>query len=205
MPITVSIVEDNDRVRESLAVLINGTNGFICKSAYPNAEEALNEIPSHTPQVVLMDIDLPGMNGIECVRKLKALKPKLQIVMLTVYEDSERIFQALQAGAIGYVLKQTPPAEILQAVEQAHRGGAPMSCEIARKVVQSFHQLSAGTVSLSPREREILDCLAKGFLYKEIALRLDIGYETVHQHVSNIYEKLHVRSRSQAVAKYLNR
>ena len=202
MPIIVSIVEDDDRVRESLAVLINGSEGFRCHSTYPNAEAALNKIPFERLHVVLMDINLPGLSGIECVRKLKTIKPKLQIVMLTVYEDSERIFQALQAGATGYILKQTPPAEILQAIAETHRGGAPMSCEIARKVVQSFHDFSPETEKLTRHEREILDDLASGYYYKEIAERLNMTFDGVHYHLRNIYAKLHVRSRTEAVLKY---
>ncbi len=153
-----------------------------------------------------MDIHLPRLSGIDCVRKLKALGPNLLVLMLTAYEDDDLIFQALKAGANGYLIKQTSPSEILAAVKEVHEGGAPMSSNIARKVIQSFHQTVANqspTDSLSPREREILDLLAKGYSNKEIADTLSIAYLTVHTHVRNIYGKLQVRSRTEAVAKYL--
>jgi len=204
-PITVSIVEDDGRVRESLAGLITRADGFQCLSHYGTAEDALDDIPGKKPEVVLMDINLPGMSGIECVKKLKALLPQVQVVMLTVYENTEQIFQALSFGAAGYLLKQTPPDELLEAVREVHRGGSPMTSHIARKVVQSFQksQTNKATENLSPREQEVLDYLAKGYLYKEIADTLHISFETVHTYIRRIYEKLHVRSRTEAVAKYL--
>lgn len=204
-PITVSIVEDDGRVRESLAGLITRADGFQCLSHYGTAEDALEDIPGKKPEVVLMDINLPGMSGIECVKKLKALLPEVQVVMLTVYENTEQIFQALSFGAAGYLLKQTPPDELLEAVREVHRGGSPMTSHIARKVVQSFQksQTNKATENLSPREQEVLDYLAKGYLYKEIADTLHISFETVHTYIRRIYEKLHVRSRTEAVAKYL--
>ena len=205
MPVKVSIVEDNDRVRESLASLIEGARGFRCVGAHRSAEAALKLVPEEKPNVVLMDIHLPRLCGIDCVRKLKAIEPHLLVLMLTAYEDDDLIFQALKAGANGYLVKQTPPSEILAAIEEVHEGGAPMSSNIARKVIQSFH--SAGpnepTETLSPREREILDLLARGYTNKEIADLLSIAFQTVHTHVRNIYSKLHVRSRTEAVAKYL--
>ena len=205
MPVKVSIVEDNDRVRESLASLIEGARGFRCVGAHRSAEAALKLVPEEKPNVVLMDIHLPRLCGIDCVRKLKAIEPDLLVLMLTAYEDDDLIFQALKAGANGYLVKQTPPSEILAAIEEVHEGGAPMSSNIARKVIQSFH--SAGpnepTETLSPREREILDLLARGYTNKEIADLLSIAFQTVHTHVRNIYSKLHVRSRTEAVAKYL--
>ena len=205
MPVKVSIVEDNDRVRESLASLIEGEGGFRCVGAHRSAEAALKLIPEEKPNVVLMDIHLPRLCGIDCVRKLKATEPDLLVLMLTAYEDDDLIFQALKAGANGYLVKQTPPSEILAAIQEVHEGGAPMSSNIARKVIQSFH--SAGpnepTETLSPREREILDLLARGYTNKEIADLLSIAFQTVHTHVRNIYSKLHVRSRTEAVAKYL--
>jgi RNA polymerase sigma factor (sigma-70 family) len=204
--ITVSIVEDDARVRESLAGLISRAPGFECVSHYPTGEEALAEIPKKKPAVVLMDINLPGMSGIDCVRKLKAVEPSCQIVMLTVYENTEQIFKALANGASGYLLKSTPPEELLSAVQDVHRGGSPMTSHIARKVVQSFQQSapsSKATDNLSPREQEVLELLAKGFLYKEIADQLHISFETVHTYIRRIYEKLQVRSRTEAVAKYL--
>ena len=205
MPVKVSIVEDNDRVRESLTSLIEGAPGFRCVGAHRSAEAALKLVPEEKPDVVLMDIHLPRLCGIDCVRKLKAIEPDLLVLMLTAYEDDDLIFQALKAGANGYLVKQTPPSEILAAIQEVHEGGAPMSSNIARKVIQSFH--SAGpnepTETLSPREREILDLLARGYTNKEIADLLSIAFQTVHTHVRNIYSKLHVRSRTEAVAKYL--
>ena len=206
MPVKVSIVEDNDRVRESLASLIDGEGGFRCVGAHRSAEAALKLIPDEKPNVVLMDIHLPRLCGIDCVRKLKATEPDLLVLMLTAYEDDDLIFQALKAGANGYLVKQTPPSEILAAIQEVHEGGAPMSSNIARKVIQSFHSAGpseSSTETLSPREREILDSLARGYTNKEIADLLSIAFQTVHTHVRNIYSKLHVRSRTEAVAKYL--
>ncbi len=204
--ITVCIVEDDQLVRESLAELVSRTPGFECLSHYPNAEAALVDIPERKPQVVLMDINLPGMSGIDCVAKLKVVWPKILVVMLTVYENTDQIYQALAAGASGYMLKSASPNMILEAVQEVHRGGSPMSTHIARKVVQSFQKNSTYnklTEGLSRREQEVLDLLAEGFLYKEIASKLEISFETVHTYVRRIYEKLHVRSRTEAVAKYL--
>ncbi|KAB2661043.1 MAG: response regulator transcription factor [Verrucomicrobia bacterium] len=204
--ITVCIVEDDQLVRESLAELVSRTPGFECLSDYPNAEAALVDIPERKPQVVLMDINLPGMSGIDCVAKLKVVWPKILVVMLTVYENTDQIYQALAAGASGYMLKSASPNMILEAVQEVHRGGSPMSTHIARKVVQSFQKNSTYnkvTEGLSRREQEVLDLLAEGFLYKEIASKLEISFETVHTYVGRIYEKLHVRSRTEAVAKYL--
>jgi DNA-binding NarL/FixJ family response regulator len=204
--ISVSIVEDNPRVRQSLQRLIQSSPGFNCRSVHPTAEAALQELPVARPDVVLMDINLPGMNGVECVRQLKLSLPKTQVVMLTVYENTEMIFKALTAGASGYLLKQTPPPELLAALRDVHNGGSPMSSHIARKVVASFQQpssASAELATLTGREQEVLDHLAKGFLYKEIAATMHISYDTVHTHIRNIYEKLHVRSRTEAVAKRL--
>ncbi len=155
-----------------------------------------------------MDINLPGMNGVECVRQLKQLMPSLQVMMLTVYEDTENIFNALAAGATGYMLKRTSRDELLEAIREVHRGGSPMTTPIARKVVQSFQRAAPATPAteaLSPREQEVLDCLAQGFLYKEIAEKLSISYETVHTYIRRIYEKLQVRTRTEAVAKFLKR
>jgi len=206
MTIKVSIVEDDVRVRSNLARLIDRAEGFRCLSQHPNAENALEQLPYQLPEVVLMDINLPGMNGIECVRRLKELLPQTQIIMLTVYESTENIFNALSAGATGYLLKQTPPAELLAAIRDVHKGGSPMTSQIARKVVASFKQpaqVCAETEKLTVRELEILDHLTKGFSYKEIAEALKVSYDTVHAHIRNIYEKLHVRSRGQAVARRL--
>lgn len=207
MSIAVSIVEDDPQVRSSLAKLIDGAPGFRCVSRHGSAEEALLEIPKIHPDVTLMDINLPGINGVECVRRLKPSLPGTQMIMLTVYQNTEHIFNALAAGATGYMLKQTPPAELLAAIKEVYAGGSPMSSHIARKIVQSFQQPAealAEAESLSPREAEVLDLLAKGFLYKEIAEQMKVSYATVHTHIRHIYEKLHVRSRTEAVAKHLN-
>jgi DNA-binding NarL/FixJ family response regulator len=206
MPINVSIVEDSDKFRETLARILNRSEGFRCISQYPNAEDALKALPQDKPEVVLMDINLPGMNGVECVRQLKLAMPTIQVMMLTVYEDTENIFNALAAGATGYMLKRTSRDELLEAIREVHRGGSPMTTHIARKVVLSFQRAapaSSPTENLSPREQEVLDCLAKGFLYKEIAEKLQISYETVHTYIRRIYEKLQVRTRTEAVAKFL--
>jgi len=208
MPITVSIVEDNDQLRGTLARVISRAEGYQCVGQHATAEAALEALPKEKPNVVLMDINLPGMNGVECVRKLKQLVPKAQVMMLTAYEDTENIFASLAAGAAGYMLKRTPRNEILQAIQEVYQGGSPMSAHIARKVVQSFQRSPApaeATEELSPREKEVLDCLAQGFLYKEIAEKLGISYETVHTYIRRIYEKLQVRTRTEAVAKFLRR
>jgi len=206
MSISVSIVEDDAQVRASLTKLIAGAPGFECVSGHSSAEDALREIPRVKPAVVLMDINLPGINGVECSRQLKPKLPATQIIMLTVYQNTENIFNALAAGATGYMLKQTPPAELLAAIRDVHAGGSPMSSHIARKIVQSFQPPSSAdpsSQSLSPREREVLDLLARGFLYKEIADQIKVSYATVHTHIRHVYEKLHVRSRTEAVAKHL--
>jgi DNA-binding NarL/FixJ family response regulator len=206
VPINVSIVEDNDQLRATLARVISRAEGFRCASQHPTAEEALKDLPPAAPDVVLMDINLPGLNGVECVRRLKQVAPQLQVIMLTVYEDTENIFNALAAGAAGYLLKRTPRDELLGAIREVHRGGSPMTTHIARKVVQSFQKTGASpqpTENLSAREQEVLDCLSQGFLYKEIAEKLGISYETVHTYIRRIYEKLQVRTRTEAVAKFL--
>jgi len=206
MSISVSIVEDDAQVRGSLVKLIDSSPGFRCVSQHGSAENALQEIPRVKSEVVLMDINLPGLNGVECVLRLKPQLPATQIIMLTVYQNTEHIFNALAAGATGYMLKQTPPAELLLAIRDVQAGGSPMSGHIARKIVQSFQQAgkaSAEAQSLSPREAEVLTLLAKGFLYKEIADSMKVTYATVHTHIRHIYEKLHVRSRTEAVAKHL--
>jgi DNA-binding NarL/FixJ family response regulator len=201
-------VEDDKKVREGIKALICGTPGFDCVATYSNAEEALKKLPDQPPDVVLMDINLPGMSGIECVKILKERQPDLQIIMLTVYEDDEQIFQSLAAGATGYILKKTPPAKLLEAIEEVQRGGSPMSSQIARRVVEVFQQkdvASKNTGELSNRENEILSYLAKGYRYKEIADLLCISIETVRTHIRNIYEKLQVHSRTEAVLKYFGK
>lgn len=208
MPITVSIVEDDRRVRESLAILINGAENVRCVSTHATAEEALTGIAAQQPDVVLMDINLPGMSGVECTRRLKGLMPRLQILMLTMYEDDEKVFQSLVAGASGYLVKRTSPAELLKAIEEVHSGASPMSGKIARTVVEYFQRLQSAAPErqyLSKREEEILTLLAKGYRYKEIADALSISFETVRSHLKHIYEKLHVNSRTEAVVKYLRK
>jgi len=208
MSIKIAIVEDNDEIREGLAVLINGSSGFKCVARYANGEDALKYIPGEHPDVVLMDICLPKMSGIECVIRLKACMTDLQIMMLTIYEDDELVFKSLVAGATGYILKKTPPAELLEAIQDLHNGGSPMSSQIARKVVQTFQQIGKSrqeTENLTQRETEIISYLAKGYHDKEIADTLFVSVETVRTHIRNIYKKIHVRSRTEAVLKYLGR
>lgn len=208
MPINVSIVEDDDGIRESLSVLLNGSDNIRCISTHRTAEEALKQVPAKKPDVVLMDINLPGMSGIDCVRKLRTALPKAQILMLTMYEDAGQIFNSLAAGANGYLLKRTSPAKLLEAIDEVHRGASPMSGKIARIVVEYFQTKKAQSSdeeTLSKREREILELLAKGHRDKEIADVLTISVDTVHTHLKNIYEKLHVHSRTEAVLKYLGR
>ena len=202
---TVSIVEDDAPTRGILTEWISGADGFKCVGVHESAEAALAALPRENPSVVLMDIDMPGMSGIECVRRLKPQMMDTRFMMLTVYEDPDHIFKALSSGASGYLLKRTPRSELLTAVKDVHAGGSPMSSNIARKIVQSFQRFSTaptGTEDLSPREREVLELLARGYLYKEIAEALHISVPTVNTHIRRIYEKLHVRSRSQAVAKF---
>lgn len=208
MAIKVGIVEDQDKVREGLALLIDGTVGFTCTEAYANGEEALRHLPAYRPDVVLMDIHLPKMSGIECLQKLKEKLPDVQVMMLTVYEDNELIFKSLIAGATGYILKRTPPAQLLESITELHEGGSPMSDQIARKVVEAFRQMgrsSKQTDNLSERESEILSFLAKGYHDKEIADKFFLSIKTVRTHLRNIYKKLHVRSRTEAVLKYLQK
>ena len=205
--IAVAIVEDDVPAREILAGWIRNADGFRCAGEFDDAETALAKLPQEKPSVVLFDINLPGMNGIECVRRLKPRLPDTQFVMVTVYEDANHIFNALSAGASGYLLKQTRRNELIDALKDVHAGGSPMSSQIARKVVQNFYrnetQTAGGeTVELSGREREVLELLARGYLYKEIAEMLKISVQTVNTYLRRIYEKLHVRSRAQAVAKY---
>lgn len=206
MSISVSIVDDDAGLRSSLVRLIDESSGFRCLSNHSTAESALREIPRVNPEVVLMDINLPGLNGVECVRRLKPLLPVTQIIMLTVYNQAEHIFEALAAGATGYLLKTTKPEELLAAIKDVHEGNSPINSSIARKIVQLFQKAAlpgSETAALSPRELEVLDLLAKGYLYKEIAEKVGISFATVRTHVRHIYEKLHVRSRTEAVAKHL--
>jgi len=208
MPITVSIVEDNDETREVLAARVNCAPTLKCAGTYRTGELAVKGIPLEKPDVVLVDINLPGMSGIECVSKLKAQLPALPILMITTYEEPELIFNSLRAGAKGYLLKNTPPAELIQAIEQIHAGGAPMSMQIARKVVDHFCRITQPTSEmeqLSKREEEVLALLAKGYLYKEISRELGISLPTVKWHLGHIYQKLHVQTRTEAAVKFLDR
>ncbi len=206
MPILVALVEDDTPLRASLAGILQRAPNCRCVGAFASAEEALREIPNLSPQVVLMDINLPGMDGVQCVRRLAEVIPKAQILMLTVHEDTDTIFESLSAGAAGYLLKPVRAAELLAAVQDVYAGGAPMTSNIARKVVQSFKRAapeSDESKQLSPRERDVLDYLVKGYSYKEVGDQMKISYSTVHTHIEHIYHKLHVQSRAQAVAKYL--
>jgi DNA-binding NarL/FixJ family response regulator len=208
MRIRVSIVEDNRGTRESLTELLGRAPALRFVSAHPSGEDALQQMPSAAPDVVLMDINLPKMNGIECVARLKEQLPRTQVLMLTTYEESDLIFDSLRRGASGYLLKNMPPAELIQAIEQVHAGGAPMSMQIARKVVSHFQQIKkpqSDMEQLTKREHEILALLAKGYLYKEIADQLGISLSTVRAHLHAVYEKLHVQSRTEAVVKFLER
>jgi DNA-binding NarL/FixJ family response regulator len=205
-PITVAIVEDNAAVCASLERMINASDRCRCVSTSRNAEQALLAIPRHRPDVVIMDLNLPGLSGIECTARLKRQLPRCQVLVLTVYNDSRQIFNALEAGASGYLLKRSVPEAIVQAVCDVHAGGSPMSAEIARKVVQSFQRPAAaasGIEALTPRETEILQLVTEGLATKEIADRSGVSYTTICTHLGNIYEKLHVHSRTAAAAKYL--
>ena len=205
MTTTIGIVDDDASVRRSLTGILQRSPGIKCVGSFASAEIALAEIPRLAPQIVLMDINLPGMDGVSCVRQLATLAPKTQIIMLTVHDDTSAIFNSLAAGASGYLLKPVRAADLTAAVRDVFAGGAPLTSNIARKVVQSFKQNAPpgeATVELSPREMEVLDCLTRGFVYKEIADHLQVSYATVRTHIERIYEKLHVRSRSQAVAKF---
>jgi DNA-binding NarL/FixJ family response regulator len=211
--IQVALVEDDPNLRANLTAMLNSSPGFHCQAAYPDSTAALRGIPSTRPDVVLMDINLPGMLGTECVRRLKDLTPNLPVLMLTVYEDSEQIFKSLMSGATGYLLKRTPRDKLLEAIREVDAGGAPMSRQIARRVVQYFQKVNesprhdtqtpAVVVNLTDREKDVLAALAKGYAYKEIADQLNISFETVRTHLRTIYEKLHVHSRTEAVLKYL--
>ena len=203
--ISVAIVEDDTGTRRNLELLIDEAPGFRCLCACSSGEEAVRVIPQVKPEVVLMDIHLPNLSGIECAAKLKQLLPALQVIMITMYSDTDKVFKALRAGAAGYLLKRSAPEEILEAIQEVQRGGAPMTSEIARKVVEAFKEVPANDDSedaLTRREHEILELLCRGFANKEIAETLCISFETVRWHNRQIYHKLHVRSRSEAAAKF---
>jgi DNA-binding NarL/FixJ family response regulator len=212
--IQVALVEDDPGVRANLAKMIDSSPGFHCHGAYPDATAALKAIPANRPDVVLMDINLPGMPGTECVRRLKQVLPSLPVLMLTVYDDSEQVFKSLMAGATGYLLKRTPKEKLLEAIREITSGGAPMSRQVARRVVQFFHELNQmpeaarrapEIENLTDREEQVLGHLARGHAYKEIADLMGISFETVRTHVRTIYEKLHVHSRTEATLKYLGK
>jgi len=202
--IKVAVVEDDSDVCHGLAMLINSAPGFICVATCPSAEEALVGLPEKQPDVILMDIGLPGMSGIECIRKLKHILPDTQVMMLTVFDDHDRIFESLKAGATGYLIKKTRPEHVVRAIRDLYAGGSPMSSQIARRVVEEFQRpprRSDAADQLTTREQEVLAKLAQGFLYKEIATAIGVSLETVRTHVRNIYSKLEVRSRTEALNK----
>ncbi len=202
------MVEDDEGIRASLTNILARTGGFKLVCSCPDGERAVTDLPRHHPEVVLMDINLPKMDGIECVRQLKDTMPTTQFIMLTVYGDNERLFRSLMAGASGYLLKTTPSARLLEAIREVSAGGSPMTPEIARRVVQYFRKVrppSSELEKLTPREKDILDQLSEGFRYKEIMSNLNMSMDTVRTHIRNIYEKLHVHSRTEAVVKYLDR
>jgi len=204
--IKLAIVEDDAVTRRSLTRIVDEARGMHCLAACATGEEALKRLPDLQPDVVLMDINLPHMSGIECVRRLRERLPKTQVLMLTVYEDSDSIFRALRAGASGYLLKRSEPEQLLEAIRDVFQGGSPMTSQIARKVVQTFRASEEAqdlSMKLTEREAEILDSLAKGYANKEIADKLEVSVPTVRSHLRSIYEKLHVHSRTEAVAKYL--
>ncbi|OJW83396.1 MAG: DNA-binding response regulator [Bacteroidetes bacterium 46-16] len=210
MSIKVVVIEDQKETRDMLAILINSSGEYECTGTFANSEDALEHIPRLLPDVALVDINLPGISGTECVARLRGLCPSVQYIMCTSLEDSDTIFAALQAGASGYITKSAPPAKMLEAINDVHNGGSPMSSQIARKVVAFFQQKeqvknNAELQKLSPREQEILDFLSKGFRYKEIAATLFLSIETVRKHIHNIYEKLQVDSRTDALNKIYTR
>jgi DNA-binding NarL/FixJ family response regulator len=207
MRVRVAIVEDNEEIRASLERVIGRAAGLECVGSWPSGELAVQKLPPLRPDVVVMDIGLPDISGIECTARLKARLPETQVLIFTVYGDHEKVFQALEAGASGYLLKRSTPAEIRQAILDVQHGGAPMTGEIARKVVQSFRKSGAPEASsdqaLTPREESVLDLLAQGYITKEIADKLAISFDTVRFHLKHIYAKLHVRSRAEAILKRL--
>ena len=204
--ITIGIVEDDSRIRRGLSAILHEEPDFECVGEFANAEEALKRLPKLNPKVVIMDVNLPGMSGIECVQQLTANTNPPQVIMLTVRQDSEIIFASLAAGACGYLLKPPTASQLVGAVRDVFSGGAPMTASIARRVAQSFKKQETKTpetYSLTPREVEVLELLAKGFAYKEVATDLNISYSTVQRHIESIYRKLHVHSRTHAVTKFL--
>jgi DNA-binding NarL/FixJ family response regulator len=208
--INVAIVEDNDTIREGLAALINGTTGYKCVGSFSDCETFLAKLDTIDVNVVLMDIALPGMNGIEGVKNAVKKKPDIDILMLTIYEDSEKVFDALCAGACGYLVKKTPPSKLLEAIKEVHEGGSPMSSQIARQVITAFKDVKyvedkTEEYKLSSREKEVINLLASGNNYQQIADQLFISVDTVRHHIKNIYKKLHVHTQSEAVAKAIRK
>jgi DNA-binding NarL/FixJ family response regulator len=207
--IRVAIFEDNSQLRESLFDLIDASEGFVCIAAYANCEDILEKIRTIKPDVILMDIELPGMNGIEAVGKIKAKYPEIKILMETIFEEDEKVFRSICNGAEGYILKNTPPSEIMMAIREIHEGGAPMTPAIAARVMRMFKENLAShpddSFNLSAREKEVLKCLVEGMSYKLIANNCFISIDTVHGHIKNIYKKLQVHSKSEAVAKAIRR
>jgi len=207
--VRIAIVEDDKTVRDGLQMLLDGSQGFSIVGTYSNGEDAIDSLAEKNPDVVLMDINLPGINGIEVISTLKDSEHSMLFIMLTVFEDTEAIFTSLSAGASGYLLKNTSPSRLIESIREVHTGGSPMSSEIARKVVESFKQSpqqpTEDTFGLTTREEEVLSYLAKGFLYKEIAELMFISIDTVRSHIRHIYDKLHVKTRTEAILKYLKK
>ncbi len=202
--ITVCIVEDIEEIRRSLENIVKNSQECLLLESFSNAEDALERLPELQPDITIMDINLPGMSGVECLRQVRLKNHKTQFMMFTIFEDSEQVFEALEAGASGYLLKNTKPEKIIASIKELHEGGAPMTAGIARRVVHSFQKqavISDERAKLSARENDVLNLLAKGLLYKEIAQRLGISFGTVRQHIHNIYEKLHVQNKTEAINK----
>ena len=201
--ISVCIVEDMEEVRNGLAGIINMTEGFKVVQSFTNAEDALAKLPKLSPDIVVMDIHLPGMNGIECIKQVRKKNPQIQFMMFTVYENSDTVFEALEAGATGYLLKNSSPAKIIESLRELYNGGSPMNAEIAKKLVTRFQKQVAvnNDYNLTPKEKQVLEMMAKGYLYKEIANELNNTVNTIKQHIRNIYEKLHVQNKAEAINK----
>jgi len=209
MDIKVAVFEDNSNMREGLFQLINGSNGFICTGAFPNCDDLVKRIEKSSPDVIVMDIEMPGISGIEGVRQVKELFPEIKVLMETIFEDDEKIFDSICAGAEGYILKNTPPVEILKAIKEVYEGGSPMTPTIANRVLKMVKSQqpsgSKNIFNLTDREKEILSCLVEGMSYKLIAAECSISIDTVNVHIKNIYKKLQVHSKSEAVAKALKK
>jgi DNA-binding NarL/FixJ family response regulator len=205
--ISVSIVEDIPEVRQTIEKYIQQSEHFVFEKAYSNSELAIKDLETQTPDIMIMDINLPGMNGIDCITEIRKKNTSTQFLIFTVFEDDEKIFDALKAGAMGYLLKRTPKEQLLESLLDLHNGGSPMSTSIARKVIQSFSKVSTSNYenAISKKEREVIELLAKGFLYKEIGDKLGISLNTVKQHLHNIYKKLQVDNKTEAINKYFNR